>query len=195
MAMRQVLFAAAVFILATTTLSVAAPTLPPAASASPPNAADVTATNGASLVHSALKATTFKVGSTITNLAILSYAAGDFVGGAALTTFILASSWVIYTTNDYLWDSYAPPPERQTNHEAFDASADVWRNTGKFLTYKPVIASIKLVTLYAYTGSLAVTTIFGTASILTNTVVFYANNMAWDLYDWYAGSPVLIAKR
>jgi uncharacterized membrane protein len=49
--------------------------------------------------------------------------------------------------------------------------------------------------LYAYTGSLAVTTIFGTASILTNTVVFYANNMAWDLYDWYAGSPVLIAKR
>jgi uncharacterized membrane protein len=145
----------------------------------------------ASLTHSALKATTFKVGSTATNLAILSYAAGGFVGGAALSTFMLASSWVIYTANDYVWDSYSPPPTKRTEDQAFDASADVWRNTGKYLTYKPVIASIKLAALYAYTGSGVIAAVFGTASILTNTAVFYANNTAWDMYDWYSGAPVV----
>jgi uncharacterized membrane protein len=146
--------------------------------------------NNASLTHSALKATTFKVGSTGANLAILSYAAGGIVGGAALTTFMLGTSWVLYTANDYLWDSYAPPPTKQTEQQAFDATADVWRNTGKFATYKPVIASIKLAALYAYTGSAGVTAVFGTASIFTNTVMFYANNTAWDVYDWYATPPV-----
>jgi len=29
---------------------------------------------------------------------------------------------------------------------------------------------------------------FGTATILTNSVVSYANNMAWDRYDWYSAS-------
>ncbi len=147
--------------------------------------------NNASLTHSALKATTFKVGSTATNLAILSYAAGGIVGGAALTTFMLGASLVLYTANDYAWDSYAPPPTKQTEQQAFDATADVWRNTGKFVTYKPMIASIKLAALYAYTGSAGVTAVFGTASIFTNTVVFYANNMAWDFYDWYAAPPAL----
>jgi uncharacterized membrane protein len=145
--------------------------------------------NGASLTHSALKATTFKVGSTATNIAVLSYAAGGIAGGAVLTTFMLASSWALYTANDYLWDSYAPPATKQSESEEFDAGADVWRNTGKFLTYKPVIASIKLGALYVYTGSAAIAATFGTASILTNTAVFYVNNVAWDLYDWYAVAP------
>jgi uncharacterized membrane protein len=148
--------------------------------------------NNASLKHSALKATTFKVGSSATNLAILSYATGNVIGGAALTAFMLGSSWVIYTANDYLWDSYAPPPTRLTDSQAFDATADVWRNTGKFLTYKPMIASIKLAALYVYTGSAAVTAVFGTASILTNTAVFYVNNVAWDFYDWHAGAPAAV---
>src|SRR6185312_7447223 len=70
--------------------------------------------NNASLTHSALKATTFKVGSTVTNLAVLSVATGGVAGGAALATFMLASSWVIYTANDYAWDTYSPPPRKQT---------------------------------------------------------------------------------
>jgi hypothetical protein len=32
----------------------------------------------------------------------------------------------------------------------------VWRNTAKFLTYKPVVASLKLASLYVYTGSAAI---------------------------------------
>ena len=81
------------------------------------------------------------------------------------------------------------PPFATSNRPFFDATADVWRNTGKFLTYKPVIASIKLASLYVVTGSAAVTTIIGAASIMTNTVVFYVNNVAWDWYDWYSSKP------
>jgi len=142
--------------------------------------------NDASLSHSALKATTFKVGTALSNLSILSYAVGGGVGGAAYTAFITGTSWAIYTANDYLWDRYSPMKQGTT--QPFDAAADVWRNTGKYLTYKPVIATVKLATLYLYTGSPAVALIFGTASIVANTGVFYANNMGWDYYDWYAAT-------
>ena len=148
----------------------------------------------ASLSHSALKATTFKVATVVTNVSVLSLAAGGVVGGAALTGFLTVSSWLIYTANDYIWDSYAPPPVKQDANESFDATSDVWRNTGKYLTFKPVVASIKLAALYAYTGSGTIALAFGTASILTNTAVFYANNVAWDMYDWYAGTPQAATK-
>lgn len=193
MSLRQTIFVAAV---------VALPAGMPASAAQPaqdpipavPLAGDPAPANAASLGHSALKATTFKIGSTVSNLALLSYATGDFVGGTALAGFMLGASWVIYTANDYLWDTYSPPPAKETASQEFDASADVWRNTGKFLTYKPIVASLKLASLYYYTGSAATAAVFGTASILTNTVVFYANNMAWDLRDWYANQPVAPAK-
>src|ERR1700709_1285840 len=38
-----------------------------------------------SLSHSALKATTFKAGTTVVNLSILSYALGGVIGGASYT--------------------------------------------------------------------------------------------------------------
>jgi uncharacterized membrane protein len=153
--------------------------------------------NAASLEHSALKATTFKAGTTAVNFAILSYATGTVVGGVALSAFILGTSWVLYTANDYLWDTYSPPPVKQAEAEVFDATADAWRNTWKYLTYKPVIGSIKLASIYVYTGSAAIAGVFGTATIVTNTAVFYANNMAWDFYDWYSAAPadMVVAKQ
>ena len=38
-------------------------------------------------------------------------------------------------------------------------------------------------------------TVFGTASVLTNTAVFYANNMAWDWYNWYSTAPTVAAAK
>ena len=149
------------------------------------DAAEPAAANNASVAHSAMKATTFKAGSTAVNLAILSYATGGVVGGVVLSGFQLVASWIMYTTTDYLWDKYDPPPARQAG-DTFDASADMWRNTKKYFTYKPVIASVKLLTLYAYTGSAAIAGVFGGATIVANALVFYANNMAWDMYDWYS---------
>ena len=144
----------------------------------------------ASLTHSALKATTFKVGTTLTNLTLLSYATGGVVGGVALTTFITASSWLLYTANDYAWDKYDPPPPKLGANESFDAGGDMWRNTKKYLTFKPVIASLKLASLFVWTGSVATTAVFGTATIVTNTGVFFVNNLAWDFYDWYVAQPI-----
>lgn len=183
MAMRPALFAAVLAVLAPATCALAQPAPSPHA------------TDQASLSHSALKATTFKAGTVVANLAILSYATGGLAGGAALTTFITASAWVFYTANDYLWDTYSPPPARENTNQAFDATADAWRNTEKYLTYKPVIASVKLGSLYLYTGSVAAMTVFGTASVLTNTAVFYANNMAWDWYNWSCTAPTVAAAK
>jgi uncharacterized membrane protein len=165
--------------------------LVPGPSASPSITASPETPQGkdASLSHSALKATTFKIGSTAANLAVLSYAAGGVVGGATLAGFMLASSWVLYTVNDYVWDRVDPPLAKQSADQPFDPSAEVWSTTKKFLTFKPLIATVKLAALYLYTGSASVTLVFGTAAILTNTGVFYLNNIAWDWYDWYMASP------
>jgi uncharacterized membrane protein len=136
----------------------------------------------ASLAHSAMKATTYKVGTTAVNYAIFSYAAGGAVGGALLAAIALGASWTLYTVNDYVWDRYDPPPVKQTTGEAFDPQ--VWRNTKKFLTYKPAIAAVKYATVYVYTRSVMTTLVAGSATVLANTAVFYFNNVAWDYYDW-----------
>jgi uncharacterized membrane protein len=148
---------------------------------------------GASLSRSALKATTFKIGSTAANLALLSYAVGGVAGGVALSAFMIGSSWLIFTANDYIWDTIEPPAAKQTADQSFDAAGETWMTTKKFITYKPMIAAVKLASLYVYTGSAQIMLIFGTASILTNTAVFYANNIAWDWYDWYAATPTSTA--
>jgi uncharacterized membrane protein len=142
----------------------------------------------ASLEHSALKATTFKAGSTAVNFAIFTYATGGVVGGATVALAALGASWTLYTANDYLWDRFSPPPPRSAD-AAFDTPADVWRNTKKFMTYKPVIAAFKYATVYVYTGSAATTAVAGTAAILVNAVVFYANNIGWDYYEWWYTRP------
>jgi uncharacterized membrane protein len=142
-----------------------------------------------SLSYSALKATTYKIGTSLANFGILSYAAGDFSGGTVLAIANTAASWVMYTTNDYLWDTFSPAPSKTRADQSFDTSAEFWRNTGKFLTYKPPVFLFKLASIYVYTGSATTALLFGPASSLTNTVVFYINITAWDLYDWYAAVP------
>jgi len=147
---------------------------------------------GASLSHSALKATTYKAGTTLVNFALLSVAAGGATGGAALAAIALGASWTLYTVNDYIWDRYDPPPVRRQGGENFNPEADLWRNTKKFATYKPAIAAFKYATIYVYTGSITAALVYGSATVLANTGVFYANNVAWDLYDWYT-APVRVA--
>ncbi len=190
--MRPALAAALIVVMGSPALAQSTPSpLTGAVAAEAPTQAPA---DGASLTHSAMKATTFKAGSTAVNLAILSYATGGVTGGVVLSGFMLASSWLWYTANDYLWDTYDPPPEKQSGAQEFDASADAWRNTKKYLTFKPVIGSVKLLSLYVYTGSAAVAGVFGTAAIASNTVVFFVNNMAWDWYDWYSREPATAAR-
>ena len=120
----------------------------------------------------------------MSNLAIFSYGTGGLVGGGILTVFNVSKSWGLFTANDYLWDKYFPSDKNQDSSKAFDAKQSFWRTTGKFLTYKPVDTAIKFASIYLYTGSAAVMLVYGTASAVTNTGVFYVNDFAWNLYDW-----------
>jgi uncharacterized membrane protein len=180
--MRRGLLAAVIMIglSASSVMAQVAPGVPPAASATAATAAP----QDASLSHSAMKATTYKVGTTAVNYAILSYAAGGAAGGALLAGIAFGASWALYTVNDYLWDRYDPPPVKQAAGDAFDPQVDAWRNTKKFLTYKPFIAAVKYASVYVYTRSVMTTVVAGSATVLANTAVFYFNNFAWDYYDW-----------
>src|SRR5579883_3271623 len=147
----------------------------------------------ASLSHAAAKATTFKLGAFLVNMAVFSAGTGSVVGGTVLTVFNVSKSWGLFAANDYLWDRWFPTEANKDSGKSFDAKQSFWRNTGKFLTYKPVDTAIKFASIYLYTGSTGVMLVYGTASSVLNTGVFYANNMAWDMYDWWrspAEAPV-----
>ncbi len=148
----------------------------------------------ASLSHSALKATTYKIATATTNLALFSAATGALTGGTLLTVLDTVASATVFTINDYLWDSYDPPPVKQAAEETFDKTQDAWRNTKKFLTYKPTVAAITWGMIYLYTGSATTMLVAGTASSLSKTALFYLNNFAWDAYDWHAATPVTAPK-
>jgi hypothetical protein len=165
-------------------VAVTAISLYPAAGIAQIARTDVQAPKTASISDSALRATTYKLGTTAINLGLLSLAFGNVVEGGMLTAASTAGSWVLYTANDYIWSSYYPPPVKQTADQPFDASAQSLRATLKFISYKPVAVGLKMAMLYAYSGSLTTTFGWGTAITLTNTAWFFANDFAWNWYDW-----------
>jgi uncharacterized membrane protein len=142
---------------------------------------------GSSLSHSALKAITYKIGTTAANITILSAAAGSLLAGTALTALVTTASLVVYAVNDHLWESYVPPPVKQDDIHQFDMTDEFWRTSEKFMTYKATtiwIKAVKLASVYGYTGSTTTTLAAITASTVVNAGIFYANNFAWDYYDW-----------
>ncbi len=169
---------------AVTQSAVTQSTVAPSAPAPGAEVAPETAPAGAaSALMSATKATTYKIGTALTNLLILGAGTG-VVGGVVLTAFVTTESWLVYGVNDYLWDTYAPKPAPRPDG-SFDAAESAWRSTEKWLTYKPVVAAAKFGAIYAWTGSVPIMLTLGTATVLANTGVFYANNMGWDLYEWW----------
>ncbi len=165
--------------------------LSPAQAQTPPAAA-APASGDASVMHSALKAITYKAGTTAANVAIYSIAAGSMAFGTALTAFGTAASLAIYTANDYLWDKHLPPPAKREPGQPFDLKEEFWRTTDKFLTWNATIfwvKGIKAASLYAYTGSSTTTIVAVTASTVVIAGLFYANNFAWDYYDSLAVPP------
>jgi uncharacterized membrane protein len=169
-------------------VAAAAAQVNPAKDADPSTKAPAGEHTTASVTHSAAKATTFKLAATATNMVIFSVGTGGLVGGGILTVFNVSKSWGLFAANDYLWDKYFPSNKNHDANQSFDANASFWRTTGKFLTYKPVDTAIKFASIYLYTGSAAAMLVYGTASSVVNTGVFYANDFAWDFYDWSQSS-------
>jgi hypothetical protein len=52
--------------------------------------------------------------------------------------------------NDYFWEKLYPPVLSKDG--SFDAQQSAWRTTLKYMTGKPVVASIKVAAIYLYTG-------------------------------------------
>jgi uncharacterized membrane protein len=146
----------------------------------------------ASLAHSGLKTATYEVANTIDNFFFLTAGAGDLWAGTLLTAFNTAQSFTVYTVNDYFWEKYNPRPVSQDG--SFDAGQSAWRTTLKYMTGKPIVASIKIAALYAYTGSAATAFAFGGAATAGASVIFFVNNLAWDYYDSWAGGPAASPK-
>ncbi len=166
-----------------------------AATATPASAQETSAppvsaaTREAAVSRSASKATTYKIGTATINLGALTYAFGSVIDGGVLAAGTAMTSWAVYAVNDYLWDTYYPAPAKQSADEKFDARAETWRTTLKYLTFKPLGMGQKFVWLYAYTGSASTMMTWGLSIAAANTVWFYANDMGWDWYDWYASQP------
>jgi uncharacterized membrane protein len=144
----------------------------------------------ASFRHSGLKTVTYEVGNAIDNFVFLSAGAGAVTGGLFLTAFNTLQSWTVYTTNDYFWERYWPRDTSQDAGKSFDARQSFWRTTFKYMTGKPIVASIKIAALYAYTGSAATALVYGTAATAGASVIFFVNNLAWDFYDQYVAPRV-----
>lgn len=164
--------------------------VPPPAHAGPPPAT-------ASFGHSGLKTATYEIGNALDNFIFLSAGSGSLVGGALLTSFNTLQSWTVYTTNDYLWQKLYPPAPKTDPNAAFDVKQSAWRTTLKYMTGKPVVASIKIAALYVYTGSIATAFGYGLAATAGASVVFFVNNLAWDYFDERAtpvqGTPLVVA--
>lgn len=147
----------------------------------PPDAPAATApAPAASLAHSGVKQLTYEVGNTINNFVFLTAASG-LAGGALLTTFNTMQSWTVYTVNDYVWESLYP--REASKDGSFDVKQSFWHTTLKYMTGKPVVAGVKIAAISLYTGSMVTGLLYGTAATAGASVVFFANNLAWDFYD------------
>ena len=161
------------------TIMAAAVAVGPAVAQAP--SAPLAHTSDATLSHSAVKATTFKVAAALSGWFLYTAAAGTVAGGTTLTAFTTVGSWLLYTANDYLWDTYSPPQQGAS----FDKGADAWRTTKKFLTFTPFVKLLSSGSVYLYTGSVATVLWFSVAMTVWKSTLFYGNNFAWDYYDWY----------
>ena len=91
-------------------------------------------------------------------------------------------------TNDYLWDRFYPNTNVAANGDSFSTISSLGRNTAKFLTFKPAVVAADWTVIYLYTGSLGSMLTMGPAYSLLAPATFYANNVAWDWYDWWGTS-------
>ncbi len=157
--------------------------------AQPAPTADQAPAPTATLSHTFAKSTTLTAASVVVYTAIFALGTGDLASAAVLTAGSAAAAFTIYPANEYLWDYYSPVHPATTENGSFDVAASLWRNTTKYVTWKAGIVGAKFTWIYAYTGSFTSMLALGGATSLALPVTFYANNVAWDWYDWMQQQP------
>jgi len=137
-----------------------------------------------------LKTATLQTAVGVTATAIYALGTGSLYSGAILAAVTMPAGLLTYPVNEYLWDFFSPPQWEAKDNTEFDATGSVVRNTWKYLTFKTGVATLKFGALYLYTGSGVATMTMGTISTLIFPVIYYANNIGWDWYDWYSASKM-----
>jgi uncharacterized membrane protein len=140
----------------------------------------------ASLGHAAAKGVSLKIINGVVGMAVFTTGTGSLAAGSVLAASVAATSFSVFVINDYIWDHYFPNTNIAANNESFNAAWSIGRNTAKFLTFKPAVMVADWSAIYLYTGSMASTLTMGPAYSLLSPVTFYANNVAWDWYDWWS---------
>jgi hypothetical protein len=79
----------------------------------------------AALTHSVERATTFVIVAVLADLAILPAGAGSVVGSALLAAFNTSKSWLLYTANDYAWNTYLLSEGNKDGSRGFDAEYSI----------------------------------------------------------------------
>lgn len=175
-----VLMAWPMSVLAQTSPSIGEPTAAPAA---PQQAAT------ASVGHAAVKGLTLKAINALAAMTVFTTGTGSVVAGGTMSIAVAATSYTVFVTNDYIWDRFFPNTNIAAN-QSFSMFSSIGRNTAKFLTFKPAVMAADWTVIYLFTGSFASTLAMGSAYSLLSPITFYANNMAWDWYDWWSVGPV-----
>ena len=143
----------------------------------------------ASVGHSAVKGVTLKVINGLAAMAVFTTGTGSLAAGSILSAAVAASSYTVFVVNDYLWDRYFPNTNLAANNQSFSPFWSLSRNTAKFVTFKPAVMTADWSVIYLYTGSWFSTFTLGPAYSILSPLTFYANNVAWDWYDWYSSAP------
>jgi hypothetical protein len=151
----------------------------------PADGATAPAAAEASLSHSALKGVTLKMTQGLYSFGVFTVAVG--VGttlGAAMAVADGVGGYVVYVSNEYLWDTFHPNTNLRANNESFGPLKSLSRTTLKYITYKPAVTAWHWGIIYAVTGSMQTTVVAGSVLWFTLPLMYYVNNTTWDLYDW-----------
>jgi hypothetical protein len=146
----------------------------------------------ASLSHSALKGVTLKMTQGLYSFGVFTVAVG--VGatlGAAMAVADGIGGYVVYVSNEYLWDTVHPNTNLRANNESFGPLKSLSRTTLKYITYKPAVTAWHWGLIYAVTGSVQTMVLAGSLLWFTLPLIYYVNDTAWNFYDWRfaAGTP------
>ena len=151
----------------------------------PADGATAPAAAEASLSHSALKGVTLKMTQGLYSFGVFTVAVG--VGttlGAAMAVADGLGGYVVYVSNEYLWDTFHPNTNLRANNESFGPLKSLSRTTLKYITYKPAVTAWHWGLIYAVTGSVQTMVLAGSLLWFTLPLIYYVNDTAWNFYDW-----------
>lgn len=119
------------------------------------------------------KTLTYQAAANLSDLALYDLVlGGTAVAGAGFFAVNAASAATLYYGYEYAWQNLGPPPEEKTHQTVLE----------KTVAYRVLNSSRNFALGYVFGGSFAVAAGFVAANFVTDTVIFVANEYAWDVF-------------